>query len=172
MRLRSLYCVIVLAALAMSGCVSVRDSETFYTPMTIESYTPKAKDAQIPIIGALPNRKFTVIGRISFSSGYGYKFMMECLEWNGRRVGADAVILANSNTTPQQYTYNIPGYTSQEPVTSYGNTTANYYGNNGYSGYGYGNSTTTTYVPVYHEGYNGTGVVYRTAVNAYMIVFQ
>lgn len=166
------YVRILFALLGMAfltACVSVRDSEQFYHPLTLRTYPAKPEKYSIPILAGPPKEKFEVIGRMSFSSGHGNKYMMECLRYNARRAGADAVILADSKTTEHPYSYYVPGYTTQQPVTSYSNASANFYGSGGFSGYGTAYGTSTSYVPVYHEGYSAQGVIFRTQIDAYMI---
>ncbi len=160
---------VVVGALIIAGCVSVRDSEQFYHPITLQTYPPRPDNYPIPILAGPPKEKFEVIGRMSFSGGRGNQFMMDCLVYNARRVGADAVILASASTTAHPYSYNLPGYTAQQPVTTYTQATRMYYGSGGYAGYGTASGTSTSYVPVYHPGYSGVGTAFRTSVDAFMI---
>jgi hypothetical protein len=148
--------------------------------MTTQTYPPKPKDYKVPILGALPDRPYQIIGRLSFSAGYGYGYMIKAIEYNARQAGADAAIMLSSSRSEHQYTYTVPGYTTTQPVTTYSSAsaygTANYYGSYGYSGYGtssaYGSGVSTTYVPVYHPGYTGVGTVIRHSIDAEMILYK
>lgn len=167
--------LILLSALLVTGCETVSSTKQFYRPLTTDVYPPKPKDTPIPILGAPPDRKYVAIGRLSFSAGHGYNYMIRAIEYNARQAGADAAIMLKSSSSAHQYTYYVPGYTTYEPVTTYssGSATADYYGSGG-SGYGtaYGSGTSTTYVPQYHEGYTGVGTVIRHEIDALMIRFQ
>ena len=158
-----------------TGCETVSSTKQFYRPLTSNVYPPKPKDYPIPVLGAAPNRKFVAIGRLSFSAGHGYNYMIRAIEFNARQAGGDAAIMVDSSSSAQQYTYQVPGYTTQQPVTTYssGQATANYYGSGGY-GYGsaYGSGTSTTYVPVYHPGYTGVGTAVRHNIDAVIIKYQ
>jgi hypothetical protein len=162
-------------ATALSSCETVSSTAQFYRPFTTDTYPQKTKDYQVPILGAKPKRKFIAIGRLSFSATQGHAFMIRAIEYNARRVGADAAILIDSNSAIQHYTYNVPGYTTYQPVTTYGTAQANasYFGSGGY-GYGsaYGTSTSTTYVPQYNPGYTGIGSVTRHYIDALLIRFK
>lgn len=165
-----LICIVML-----TGCETVSSTSQFYRPFTTETYPPKPKDHPIPILGAQPKRKFTVLGRLAFSAGNGYGYMIRAIEYNARKVGADAAIMLDSNSSAEQYTYTVPGYTTYQPVTTYstGHANANYYGTGGY-GYGsaYGSGTSTTYVPQYHPGYTGVGTTVRHRIDALLIRFE
>jgi hypothetical protein len=175
--LRLLICFALLAAL--TSCETVSSTSQFYRPTTTQVYPPKPKDYPIPILGAAPKQKYEVVGRLSFSAGRGYGYMIKAIEYNARQAGADAAILVDSSSNAQQYTYTIPGYVTTQPVTTYSTGSAygsaNYYGAGGYghgTGSAYGSSTSTTYVPVYNPGYTGVGTVVRHSIDALMIVFK
>lgn len=150
-----------------SGCLTA--TEKFYRPYTTRTYAPKSKDAPIPIFGKRPDRPYEAIGRLSFSKGGDYDFMIEAIEHNARRVGADAAIMLQSKSQPFQYSYNVPGYTTSQPVTTnlYGYST----GALGYTSRRYAGSA-TSYVPVAHQGYTAVQTVIRHSVDAEMIVFK
>lgn len=176
----NLLIAVVLPFLAgLSGCAMVSSSTQFYRPTTTEIFPEKPKDYKVPILAAPPKQKYEVIGRLSFSAGHGYGYMNKAIEYNARKAGADAVIMLDSSSSAQQYTYTVPGYTTTQPVTTYSSGsaygTSNYYGSGGY-GYGsasaYGSSTSTTYVPVYQQGYTGVGTVVRHSIDAAMIVYK
>lgn len=164
----------------LAACASVADSEQFYRPVTLQKFDPKPKGYKAPILAGRPKEKYDVIGIMNFSSRYTYKFMIECLEHNARESGADAVILTSSNSSTSQESYHVSGYTTTHPITTYSQGSAyghaNYYGSNGYYGTAnataYGSSTSTTYVPVYHEGYTGVRNVTTTRMEALFIRFK
>ena len=166
---------LLLFAILLAGCETVRSTAQFYRPFTTDTYPPKPKDFPVPVLGAKPNRKFVALGRLTFSAGHGYGYMIRAIEYNARRVGADAAIMLYSNSTAHQYNYTVPGYTTYQPVTTYSTAqaNANYYGSGGY-GYGsaYGSGTSTTYVPQYNPGYTGVGTVVRHHIDAVLIRFQ
>jgi hypothetical protein len=166
---RTLQISIALAILLV-GCAteSITSTQKFYFPLSTRTYPPKPKDAKIPIIAAYPDRPYTAIGRMSFQSGHGWQWMLDAVRYNARLAGADAVVMDTANTTTHQYTYHVPGYTTYQPVTTYGN--ANYYGSGG--SYGYATGTSTSYVPEYNPGYSGVGTVLVEHANAVMIKFQ
>jgi hypothetical protein len=175
--MRILCCLALLATLP--SCETVSSTSQFYRPTTTQVYPPKSKDCPIPILGAAPKQKYEVIGRLSFSAGRGYGYMIKAIEYNARQAGADAAILVDSSSNTQQFTYRVPGYTTTQPVTTFSSGSAygsaDYYGAGGYgygSGSAYGSSTSTTYVPVYHPGYTGVGTVVRHSIDAMMIVFK
>jgi len=163
---------------ALTSCETMSATSQFYRPVTTQVFPPKPKDFPIPILGAAPKKKYEVIGRLSFSAGRDYGYMIKAIEYNARQAGADAAILVDSSSTSHQYTYTVPGYVATQPVTTYTTGLAysagNYCGSRGY-GYGgstYGSSTSTTYVPVYNPGYTGVGTVVRHSIDALMIVFK
>lgn len=172
--------IVGTAALTLIGCENVSSTAQFYRPLTTKIYPPKPKDFKVPILGAMPKQKHEIIGRLSFSATHGYDFMMKAIEYNARQSGADVAVLVDSSSSSNQYTYRVPGYTTNEAVTTYSSGsaygTANYYGSNGYSGYGtssaYGSGTSTTYVPVYHEGYTGVGTTTTNSIEAVMVILK
>jgi hypothetical protein len=156
-----------LAALLLTGCVSA--TEKFYRPYTTRTFAPKPEKHPIPIFGKPPDRPYEAIGRFTFSKGGDYDFMIEAIEHNARKVGADAAIMLASRSQPFQFAYNVPGYTTTQPVTTnlYGYST----GALGYTSRRYA-GTATSYVPVTHQGYTAVKTGIRHSVDAEMIVYK
>ena len=101
--------------------------------------------------------------------------MIKAIEYNTRIHGGDAAIMLDESSDQRQYTYQVPGYTTYNPVTTYstGSAYGNYYGSGGYGhGSAYGSSTSTTYVPTYNPGYTGVGTVTRHSIDAAIIKFK
>lgn len=163
----------------ISSCATVSSTSEFYRPLTTETFSPKPKDHPIPILGAAPKQPYTVIGRLSFQSGHGNKFMMESIRYNARKNGADAAIMLDEQSHSEQHSYTVPGYTTTTPVTTYSSGSAygsaNYFGMDGY-GYAtssaYGSGVSTTYVPQYHPGYTGVRTVTIQAIDALLIRYK
>ena len=145
--------------LLMEGCASVKSTAVFYTPATSVMYPPKPRGAVIPILDRPPSRPYAEIGRFSFQTGLGYPFMMRALEYNARRVGADAVILRESKSWVVPHPYAVPPTLGWIPVA------VGYGGCGGYYG-------GTTAVPVWYPGYTGVNYDSMTGIDARMIVFR
>ena len=99
--LRLLICFALLAAL--TSCETVSSTSQFYRPTTTQVYLPKPKDYPIPILGAAPKQKNEVIGRLSFSAGRGYGYMIKASEYNARQAGADVAMLFDSSSKAKQH---------------------------------------------------------------------
>lgn len=151
----------VLAALTLlTGCVSVKSTEVFYTPSTNVVYPPKPKDAVIPVMSSPPERPHAEIGRFSFQSDLGYPFMMRAIEHNARRAGADAVVIKESKSWTLPFLYTVPPTLNWIPVGGwYGGRCGGWYGG-------------VTAVPVYYPGYSGVRYDTFTGIDARMIVFR
>lgn len=176
-KFRSLAILAILSA--VTACKTVSSTAEFYRPLTTDVYPPKPKDYPIPILGAPPKKPFIVLGRLSFQSGHGNKYMMEAIRYNARKNGADAAVMIDESSHTKEYTYTVPGYTTTTPVTTYSSGSAygsaNYYGSGGYghaSGSAYGSGVSTTYVPTYHPGYTGVDSVTITSIDAALIRYK
>lgn len=159
----------LLLVLALAGCETVRSTAQFYRPYTTDIFPPKPKDFLVPILGVKPKRQHVVLGRLVFSAGQSHSFMIRSIEYNARRVGADAAILLESKTTSEQYTYLMPGYVSYEPVPVFG--PPHPFGGCGrpYCSACY---THVGYKPFYHPGYTGVGTFVRHHIDALLIRFE
>ena len=154
--------------LAVSCAPSMKETEAFYRPTTLQTYPPKPEGTAIPVLGAFPKQKGEIIGRMTFSHGHGADFTNKALQHNARKAGADAVVVLQTGSETSQVPYSVPGYTTYQPVTTNSTFRANAYGTEGYAtATGYGTSTTN--VPVYHPGFSGVRTVVRESIDACMI---
>jgi hypothetical protein len=159
---------LIVASLAFVSCASVTETEAFYRPTTLKSFTPKPKNHVIPILGAFPREPHDVIGVMAFTNGRGGDFTNKALQHNARKAGADAVVILRTGSETTQVPYTVPGYTTYQPVVTNSTYRANAYGSGGYaSATGYGTSTTN--VPVYTPGFSGVRNVTMESVEACMI---
>jgi hypothetical protein len=150
-----------------SGCASVSSTSQFYFPATTDVYPPKAKDAPIPILGNAPDRRYRVIGRLSFCSDIGWRFMRDSMIYNARANGADAVILKRAESKDQLRFTEIPPHTDWIPVSGQVVATNN--------GKHCGNQTYVSnpaYMPVYRPGYIRRWVQTIIGIDAEMIVIK
>lgn len=162
-----IYSIAAAAVLVLlGGCASVESTADFYIPYTTDVYTPKPKDAPIPILGKSPSRPHKTIGRLRFSSDLGWRFMRESMLYNARANGADAVILRSADSREQVRLAQVPPRTDWIPVPGPVIVTQNKKGNNTYYQSG------PSYVPVFRPGYWQQVVDTITAIDAEMIVFR
>jgi hypothetical protein len=159
---------LIAAALLLPGCVSVQSTAVFYTPSTNVVYPPKPKDAVIPIMSQPPSRPYAEIGRFSFQSDLGYSFMMRAVEYNARRVGADAVLIRDCRSWTIPYLYSVPPAVGWVPVGGWSGWNGGRCGGGRCGGW-YGGATA---VPVYYPGYSGVSYDTYTGMDARMIIFR
>jgi hypothetical protein len=154
-------CLLPLAiALLLQGCASVKSTEMFYTPKTNVFYAPKGKDFIIPVMNEKPGRPYAEIGRFAFQTDLGYPFLYKALEYNARRVGADAILVKESRSWSIPYWYTVPPSLGWVPVGGwYGGGCGGWYGG-------------AAAVPVYYPGYSGVNYRNFTGIDARMIVFK
>ena len=146
--------------LLLPGCVSVKSTAVFYTPSTNVVYPPKPKDAVIPVMNQPPPLSYAEIGRFSFQSDLGYPFMMRAIQYNARRVGADAVLIKDSRSWTIPYLYSVPPTLGWIPVGGwYGGGCGGWYGG-------------AAAVPVWYPGYSGVSYDTFTGIDARMIIFR
>lgn len=152
----------------ISGCVSVSSTSQFYFPVTTDVYPPKTKKAVIPILGKAPDRPYKVIGRLSFRSDLGWKFMRESMIYNARANGADAVILKNTDSKERVNYTQVPPRMDWVPVpgpvvaVNSGGKKCN---NTSYVSY-------PSYIPVFQPGYVRRWVQTIIGIDAEMIVLK
>lgn len=162
------------------GCSSVKSTENFYKSTTSIKYPEKPDDAiiwYVDNLNSIANRKYIIIGTLGYEASEGWDYIEKSIQYNGRKNGADAFIVRNSDSKTQSYQYYVPGYTEYESITTNTsgtiNSNTNTYGN--YSNHGTGTATynqnTTTLVPVQHPGYTATGTTVRNTINCDFIVF-
>ena len=150
----------LVALFLLPGCVSVKSTAVFYTPSTNVVYPPKPKDAVIPVMNQPPSRSYAEIGRFSFQSDLGYPFMMRAIQYNARRVGADAVLIKDSRSWTIPYLYSVPPTLGWIPVGGwYGGGCGGWYGG-------------AAAVPVWYPGYSGVSYDTFTGIDARMIIFR
>jgi len=148
-------------ALSMAACSSVSSTAAYYVSYTTRIYPAKPKDAPIPILGKAPKRPHTIIGRLSFSTARGFRFLRESMLYNARMNGADAVILNDTATWDQLGIVNVPPSVNYYPVRG-----PVYYGRGECARYG------TSWVPSYQPGYSYPTVRKISAIDCEMIVFD
>ncbi|MBE2179807.1 MAG: hypothetical protein IAE97_04995 [Chthoniobacterales bacterium] len=108
----------LLACAVLTGCVSLRDTTVFYTPIAGETYAPLPKNAEVPVMAEPPKWPHKVIGRFAAQSDRGYAFLHKAILYNARLQGADAVILSKVAFDLRR-TYNyIPPSWENIPQTS------------------------------------------------------
>lgn len=154
-----------LLALLLGGCASVTSTADFYFPTTAEVRPPKPKDFPVPILGKAPTRPHVVIGRLTFRSDLGWKFMRESMIYNARVNGADAVILRSAKSKDELRFMDVPPRIDWMPISSpvyvqrqNGRTT---YYNSG-----------STFIPIFQPGYTRRWVDTVIGIDAEMIVFR
>lgn len=168
-RIYSNLLLLVIAA-GLSGCVSVSSTSQFYFPVTTDVYPPKPKDFPIPILGKAPDKPCKIIGRLTFRSDLGWKFMRESMIYNARANGADAVILKKAESKNQMNFAQVPPRTDWIPMP--GPVVAV---NNGGGKKHCNNQTYVTYpyyMPVYQPGYTRQWVQTIIGIDAEMIVLK
>lgn len=169
---RRIYSNLLIFAIAagLSGCVSVSSTSQFYFPLTTDVYPPKAKDFPIPILGKAPDRPFKIIGRLTFRSDLGWKFMRDSMIYNARANGADAVILKKADSKDRVVFTQVPPHMDWIPVpgpvvavnTGGGKKHCN---NQTYVSY-------PSYIPFYQPGYINRWVQTVIGIDAEMIVWK
>ena len=163
--------LLLLVCLAgISGCASVSSTSQFYLPVTTDVYPPKPRDSPIPILGKAPDRRYKVIGRLSFRSDLGWKFMRDSMTYNARANGADAVILKKAESKDQVNFTEVPPRTDwiavPGPVVAVNNGGGkNHCKNQTYVTY-------PNYIPVYRPGYVSRWVQTIIWIDAEMIVLK
>lgn len=165
--------------ISLNSCTTVSSTADFYRPLTSEVYPPKPKDYTILVLGAPPQRPYTVIGRLSFESGHGNKYMMDAIRYNARKNGADAAIMVDEAIRTEKYNYTVPGYTTTTPVTTHSSGSAygsaNYFGSGAYghaSSSVHSSATSTTYIPQYHPGHTGVKSVTIQGIDVLLIRYK
>jgi hypothetical protein len=102
--------LLVCALALLPACVS--GTSKYYYPETTRVYPPKPKDFPIPLLKEAPARAYTRIGHMKFSKktedACGEDFMIRAVEYNARRVGADAVIVNESSVERKEITRREP----------------------------------------------------------------
>lgn len=149
-----------LASLILTGCASVKSTAQYYVPYTTKVYPPKTPETVIPILGKAPPEKHQAIGRLSFETDLGWKFLRKSMIYNAQVNGADAVILKNVSTRDRLSTMQVPPRMDFIPVSNY------YQGRHG-KVYGY-----TQWIPYYQPGYTQQWIDQITAIDAEMIVIK
>ncbi len=149
-------------ALVLSGCASVSSTSMYYFPSTTTLYPPKPKDAPIPILGKSPDRPYKSIGKLTFSSTRGWRFLRDSILYNARANGADAAILRDTNSRQQTRLVTVPPRFNYIPVPG------PVYRNKNGEVYYYG----TTYIPDFQPGYVFPSTWTITSIDAEMIVFK
>lgn len=166
-RMISNFLPLLLTAI-LSGCASVSSTSQFYFPVTTDVYPPKAKHAVIPILGKAPDKPYKVIGRLTFRSDLGWKFMRDSMIYNARANGADAVILKDANSKDRVNYTEVPPRTEWVPVPGpviAVNNGGKHCNNQSYVSY-------PTYVPVFQPGYTYRWVQTIIGIDAEMIVLK
>ena len=158
---RAFQLLIVVTALILSACASVKSTAVFYAPTSMAFYPPKDPHAVIPIMSERPAQPFTEIGRFAFQSDLGYPFMQQAIEYNARRVGADAVYIKESKSWSVPYYYSVPPTVTWIPVGG------GYYGG-GCGGWYAGGAA----IPITYPGYAGVNYRNFTGIDARMVVFK
>lgn len=158
---RLILLALACCCLLLQACVSVKSTAVFYVPSTNVVYPPKPKDAVIPVMNQPPSRPHAEIGRFSFQSDLGYPFMMRAIQYNARRVGADAVIIRESRSWTLPYLYTVPPTLNWIPVGGgwYGGRCGGWYGG-------------PVMAPVWYPGYSGVAYDTFTGIDARMIIFR
>lgn len=150
--------------MVLAGCASVESTSDFYLSYTPDIYPPKPKDYPIPILGRAPDRPYKTIGRLTFQSDQGWKFMRESMLYNARANGADAVILKSSDSRELQRFQEVPPRTEwvqvPGPVIVQKNNNKTYY------------QSFPNYVPVFRPGYIRSWIDVIIGIDAEMIVFK
>ncbi|MCX6969791.1 MAG: hypothetical protein NTV93_06490 [Verrucomicrobia bacterium] len=163
--------LLLLVLLAgISGCASVSSTSQFYLPVTTDVYPPKSKDTPIPILGKAPDRRYKVIGRLSFRSDLGWKFMRDSMAYNARANGADAVILKKAESKDQVNFTEVPPRTDWVAVPGPVVAVNNGGGNKHCKNQTY--VTYPNYIPVYRPGYVYRWVQTIIGIDAEMIVLK
>lgn len=166
MKTLGLFCATALAVLTLGGCAS--GFQSFYrptaTPQQLQDLranpppdTPELRQASPPVAQAISeaNREgYVVMGYSSFNGAHGSDSSALA---EGKRVGADLVLVFNP-----QYTGTRSGampITTPTSQTTYYSGTATAYGSGGYAtAYGSGTATTygsrTTYIPFHVDRYD------------------
>lgn len=168
---RFFFNLLLLALLAgASGCASVSSTSKFYFPVTTDVYPPKSKDTPIPILGKAPDRRHKVIGRLSFRSDLGWKFMRDSMTYNARANGADAVILKKAESKDQVNFTEVPPRTDWIAVPGQVVAVSNGGGKKHCNKQTY--VTYPNYIPVYRPGYVRRWVQTIIGIDAEMIVLK
>jgi len=153
----------------ISGCASVSSTSQFYLPVTTDVYPPKSKETIIPILGKSPDRPYKVIGRLSFRSDLGWKFMRESMIYNARANGADAVILKKADAREQVNFTEVPPRTDwvavPGPVIAVNSGGKKCGKNQTYVSY-------PNYIPVFQPGYVRRWVQTIIGIDSEMIVLK
>ena len=148
-------------ALLLAGCVTPSSTAIFYLPYTTEQRPPKPKDAPIPIFGKPPSQPHKTIGRLSFATDRGWRFLRESMLYNARANGADAVVLKDATSREQVGLARTPSTVNWVPVPG-----PVYQGRKGNTYYG------TQWVPIFQPGFVYPTSWTITAIDAVMIVFK
>ena len=104
----------------LPGCNTLGPTSKFYHPLTTQKYPPKPNDYPIPVFDHVPDKKFTVIGRLTFRKSFnednagwnfvdGEDYMTSAVKYNARRVGADAVVMIEHYWNTDHFTIALPG---------------------------------------------------------------
>ena len=167
-----IYSTLLVMALAvvLTGCASVSSTAQFYFPVTTDVYPPKAKDFPIPILGKAPDRPYKVIGRLSFRSDLGWKFMRESMVYNARANGADAVILKKADSKEQVNFTEVPPRTDWIPMPGPVIAVNNGGGKKGCNNVSY--VSYPYYMPVFQPGYVRRWVQTIIGIDAEMIILK
>lgn len=100
---------LLIFIILVAGCVSLESTRKYYHPTSMENYSPKPLNVQVPIIE--PNqirRPYKVIGYMQFTSGYSEGFILDSVQFNARENGADAVILNQWEEESELFTSWVP----------------------------------------------------------------
>ena len=161
------YLALLVLLAGFAGCASVSSTSQFYFPVTTDVYPPKSKDTPIPILCKAPDKRYRPIGRLSFCSDIGWKFMRDSMIYNAPVNGADAVILRKAASRDHVRFVEVPPHTDWIPVPGPIVTV-----NNGKHCRNQTYATYPSYLPVYQPGYIRRWVQTIIGIDAEMIVMK
>ncbi len=112
-----------LVLLGGSGCApfekaALRRSELYYTATSLERLSPKPETESIPFLDKVPKGS-RVLGVFQFSTERGRDFAMRSIEYNARRVGADAVWVRGHGEGHVPQTHHVPAHWEARPFTRF-----------------------------------------------------
>lgn len=162
MHMRRPFSILLLLLVAVwPACTTVQSTAQYYLPYSTQTFPPKPKEAEIPILGKAPAERHTAIGRLKFETDRGWRFLRRSMEYNARVHGADAVVLKAVSERRQMEIVQVPPRVDWVPAGGYYQKCENG------RVYGY-----TNWVPIFQPGYTFPVIDAITGIDAEMIVLK
>ncbi len=108
-RLLPVWAALFVLGVCLAGCAqwsssSVKDTEYCFVPVGNKTYPCRswATGERVPVMEAVP-KGYRVIGHFRAYAADSSKFLMDAMDYNAKRVGADAIVVQNLTRNPDRH---------------------------------------------------------------------